>query len=63
LELVRILEASSESLKKSGAPVALSNGHNGERTVPGISGSVGTATPLGQPRRKTALTKLVENVQ
>jgi predicted dehydrogenase len=32
LELVRILEASSESLKKGGAPVALSrqaNGHNG----------------------------------
>ena len=38
LELVRILEASSESLKKGGAPVGLSvqsNGHNG---VPLVSG-------------------------
>ena len=45
LEVVRILEASSESLKWNGAPVDLSAGRNGERPAAAISQTV--AQPLG----------------
>jgi predicted dehydrogenase len=36
LELVRILEASSESLRKGGAPITLSNLHGGDRLTPSL---------------------------
>ncbi len=36
LELVRILEASTESLKKGGAPVSLSAEHNGQNGAPSV---------------------------
>ena len=44
LDLVRILEASSESLKRNGAPISLgASRNNGERMVPGVDRVV---TPL-----------------
>lgn len=39
LELVRILEASSHSLKNGGAPIALSNQQNGNRLASALNGS------------------------
>jgi hypothetical protein len=38
LELVRILEASSESLKRGGSPVDLASGHNGDNWIRPFSG-------------------------
>ena len=43
LELVRILEASSESLKQGGAPVELASGLNGRQTGPAIFRKAGAA--------------------
>jgi predicted dehydrogenase len=42
LELVRILEASTESLKRGGSPVGLATGHNGDTWI---------QSSLGRPRR------------
>jgi predicted dehydrogenase len=61
LELVRILEASSESLKKSGAPVDLSHRQNGALSMPGISGTVMPTAPLGHFRKKNGPAMVVEN--
>jgi predicted dehydrogenase len=48
LELVRILEASTESLKRSGAPVDLLFSQAGQRATPEVSQ---TAAPVSQRRR------------
>jgi predicted dehydrogenase len=54
LEVVRILEASSESLKRDGAAVDLSHGQNGRRTSAGVSllgHSKRTPRPAGSRKR------------
>jgi predicted dehydrogenase len=60
LELVRILEASSDSLERSGAAVAFADRHNGEHSVTGISGTGVPVAPLGNPSRKIVSVKSVE---
>jgi predicted dehydrogenase len=59
LELVRILEASSESLKKGGAPVSLEQRRKGEIVQPWMTGAAPTAVPLGRSKKESAATKLV----
>jgi predicted dehydrogenase len=64
LQLVRILEASSESLKRGGGPVDLSNAENGVISLRPVS------TPVAQPRvpanghsrRKNGDNKLTGNI-
>ena len=60
LELVRILEASSDSLERSGAAVAFANGHNGEHSVTEISGTGVPVATLGNSGRKVVSVKSVE---
>jgi predicted dehydrogenase len=58
LELVRILEASSESLKKGGAPVSLEQRRKSEIVQPWITGTAPTAVPLGRSKKESDATKL-----
>jgi len=44
LEVVRILEASSESLRQNGAPIDLTSGHNGNHPIAGV-------LPLGHAKK------------
>ncbi len=70
LELVRILEAASQSIKSNGAPVDLThqpakagangNGHgngNGNGHNGDLSRKLGPASPLGRTKKKTASTR------
>lgn len=59
LELVRILEASSESLKRSGAPVDLSHRQHRELSKSGIDGIVAQTIPLGRSMEKSDAAKVV----
>ena len=59
LELVRILEASSESLKRSGAPVDLSHRQHRELSKSGIDGIVAQIIPLGRSMEKSDAAKVV----
>ena len=52
LELVRILEAASKSLRNQGAAVAFSNGHNGGHCAKEVSVTSTLAAPLGRPGKK-----------
>jgi predicted dehydrogenase len=64
LELVRILEASSESLKHSGAPVTLVPHHNGEGVAPFRNGgNGGQILPMGVSRRTDSRSKPVEDLK
>jgi hypothetical protein len=71
LELVRILEAASQSIKNSGAPVDLTHppakaGANGNGHGNGDNGSLtkklGRASPLGRTKRKPASARRAANV-
>jgi predicted dehydrogenase len=53
LQLVRILEAASASLKQNGAPVDLTPRSNGEPRPAGAMSPVATARPPGQVREQT----------
>jgi hypothetical protein len=53
LELVRILEAASRSLKANGAPIDLSRPHNGNHSVHDLPASQGQASPVGRARKKS----------
>jgi predicted dehydrogenase len=65
LELVRILEASTESLKRGGGPVDLDHQQNGAATLRPANG-VPAQSPApvrnGTPRREVPAAGLVENV-
>jgi len=70
LELVRILEAASQSIKNSGAPVDLShrkvNGNgkgNGNGRNDGAPKKHGAASPLGRIKKKPASARRVANIQ
>jgi predicted dehydrogenase len=63
LELVRILEASSESLKRSGAPVDLSHRQHRELSKSGIDGTVAQTLPLGRSMEKSDAAKAVASFQ
>jgi predicted dehydrogenase len=60
LELVRILEASSDSLERSGAAVAFADRRNGEHPATEISATSVPVAPLGNPSRKVVSVKSVE---
>jgi len=53
VELVRILEAASRSLKASGAPVNLSRPRNGDHSVHDLPPRLGQASPLGRTKGKS----------
>jgi len=63
MELVRILEASSESLKRGGAPIALGPGPNGRNLSSGNGDSTGHVLPVGVSRKTNGRSKPVENVK
>jgi len=63
LELVRILEASSESLKRNGAPVALVPGKNGEGSTLKSGGNGGEILSMGISRTTDGRSKPVENLK
>ena len=63
LALVRILEASSESLKRSGAPVDLSHRQHRELSKSGIDGTVAQTLPLGRSMEKSDAAKAVASFQ
>jgi predicted dehydrogenase len=58
LELVRILEASSESLKKGGAPMSLERRRKGEIVQPWMTGTAPPAIPLGRSKKESVAAKL-----
>jgi hypothetical protein len=74
LELVRILEAASQSIKSNGAPVDLThqpakasangngNGHgNGHNGI--LPNKHGPASPLGRTKKKPASARRVANLE
>jgi hypothetical protein len=63
LELVRILEASSESLKRSGAPVDLLHRQHRELSKSGIDGVVAQIMPLRRSMEKSDAAKAVASCQ
>jgi predicted dehydrogenase len=62
LELVRILEASSESLKRGGAPVALGPHPKGGSPSSGNGGNAGPGLRTAVSRKTNGRSKPVENV-
>jgi predicted dehydrogenase len=65
LELVRILEASTESLKRSGGPVELNPSQNGVITLRPVPETAVQSNGNGHsiPRRDAAAPRMVENVR
>jgi predicted dehydrogenase len=61
LELIRILEASSESLKREGSPVYLARSQNGDAFVPPASGAARGTSGLGHLPKKSAASQPVES--
>lgn len=64
LQLVRILEASSESLKRGGGPVDLTNAENGIISLRPVSASVAqpSVPTNGHSRRKNGVTKVTGSI-
>jgi len=62
LEVVQILEASSESLKMSGGPVALAVGKNGRHTNPGFP-KKGEPALVADKGKNSEATRVVENLK
>jgi predicted dehydrogenase len=63
LGLVRILEAASESLRKSGAPIDVSRGRDGESPTPLTSETGVQRSSLGLLKRKTGATRSARSVK
>ena len=63
VELVRILEAASRSLKASGAPVDLSRPRNGNHSIHDLPSSLGRASPLGRSREKVVSGRRIGNLR
>jgi predicted dehydrogenase len=62
LEVVQILEASSESLKRSGGPVALSVGRNGKHSSPAVS-KTSEPVPVSANGTIGGATRVVESLK
>jgi predicted dehydrogenase len=60
VELVRILEAASRSLKASGAPVDLSRPRTGNHSAHDLPPSLGQACPLGRTKKQPLAPSAVE---
>ncbi len=59
LELVRVLEASSESLKRKGSPVDFPHLSNGHSATPTLPAAIAQTAVIGNPRRKVPAAGLV----